>query len=605
MMQTLRKYMKHILWIVAVAFIATIVFSWGMGGFRNKGSEVESGIVGIINGQKIQYQQFLMLLTQDIETAKAQSGSEELSEYRIRSIRDQVWQKIIRDVLLAKEIERLNIRASAEEVVFHLRYNPPDFIRSEEQFQTEGEFDMSKYQQALSDPRNYDAWIPVENMLRNMLPIQKLQQRVLATVRVTDSEVREAYRLENEKVNAKYLFFDPNSVSLENIEITDSEIQTHYENHQEDYKEPEKRKIQYILFEGKPSKEDSTQTLNDAQDILEQIQNGADFEELAEEYSEDTGTASKGGDLGFFGRGAMLKPFEEAAFSAKVREVVGPVKTQFGLHIIQVLARKIERGETQVHARHILLKYKTSPETFDALNEKAQYLYEEITSTKGKYFAELAEEEGLSIEETPLFQNSGFIPGIGMASHISRYTFQEKIGWVSQPMTSGENIILFRISDIQKSRIKPLEEVKTTIQRILTTEKQKDRAGELCRQVWEKIDKGVDFEESASEDSLEIVETGLFSLQSFVTGVGRDASFAGTAFRLRIGEVSQPVEGDRGYYLIKTIDRVEFDEKVFEAAKESQKETLFQKKQQMAYTAWFNSLREKADIKDYRDYYFN
>ena len=85
MMQTLRKYMKHIIWIVAVAFILTIVFSWGMGGFKRSGSEAERGIIGIINGQKIQYRQFLQAYQQEIENAKKQSDLEELPEYRRQS----------------------------------------------------------------------------------------------------------------------------------------------------------------------------------------------------------------------------------------------------------------------------------------------------------------------------------------------------------------------------------------------------------------------------------------------------------------------------------------------------------------------------------------
>ena len=604
MMKTLRKYMKHILWVEVLAFIATIVFSWGMGGFKDSGSQAERGIIGIVNGQKIQYQQFSMLLNQETEKAKEQAGGEELAEYRRNAIRDQVWNSIIQDILFAQEVKRLKLQATAEEIVFSLRNNPPDIIRSNEQFQTDGEFDMAKYQQALSDARNYDVWIPLENYLRSIIPIQKLQQQVLSTVRITDAELRETYRLENEKVNAKYLFIDLNDVSLENIIITDSEIHSYYQEHEEEYREPEKRKIEYVFLEGKPTRDDSAQTRYDAQDILDQINQEADFEELVNLYSKDAGTASKGGDLGFFGKGAMLKPFEEVAFAAKVGDVVGPVETQLGLHIIEILATKLEEGEKKVHARHILLKYETSPETYDALYEKAQYFDDEVMRTKGKHFTELAEQEELTVKETTPFQEGRLIPGIGIESRANHLVFQENIGWVSEPFSSNKNIFVFRISDIQKAYIKPLEEVKTTIERILQREKQKSKAGEICLQVWEKISGGMDFDAAAEEDSLEIKETGLFSLQSFVSGVGRDAPFSGAAFRLKTGQVSQPIEGARGYYILRVIERSVFDEQTFEAAKEIQKQTILQRKQQMVYMAWYNKLQEKADIKDYRNLYF-
>ena len=603
MMQTLRKYMKHIFWVVAIAFIATIVFSWGMGGFKDKGSGIEQGIIGKINGRKIQYQEYAQAVSQRLEMLKDEMGTADIPEYRIRSIRDEVWESMVQNILYAEEIKRLKIEATPQEVVFQLRYNPPDFIRSMEQFQTDGEFDINKYQQALTDPRNYQQWIPVENVLRGTIPMQKLQQYVMATIRVSDEEVKEAYRLENEKVDVKYLFFDANKVSLENIDITASEINTYYRDHLEEYRVPEKRKIEYILFEGKPSREDSVQIQRDAEDILRRLREGADFEELAKE-SDDEGTRDKSGDLGFFGRGEMVKPFEEAAYSAKIRDIIGPMETRHGLHIIQVLARKVEDGDTKVHARHILLKYKTSPETYDALNDAADYFYEEVQRTKGTQFKELAEQEGLTVQETPLFQRGGFVPGIGMVSRINFYAFQENLNWVSQPMTSADNIIVFRISEIEKSHIRPVEEIESSIRSIIQREKQKNKAGEICNQVWEKISGGISFEQAAVEDSLEILETGPIDLQSYVTGIGREPRFTGTAFRLGVGELSPPIESSRGYYLLKVIQQFGMDEKAFDAVKETKRQELIRQKQQRVFTAWYNELKTNADIEDYRNQFF-
>jgi len=603
MMQTLRKYMKHIFWVVAIAFIATIVFSWGMGGFKDKNYQAQQGIIGIINGQKIQYQQFAMALDQEIENIKLQSNTQEISEYRIQSLRDQIWESIVQNILLSQEIENMKIQASPEEIVFQLRNNPPEFIRTNEQFQTEGQFDMTKYQQALSDPRNYNAWIDVENYLRSTIPMQKLQAYIQSSIRVTENEVREAYRLENEKVNAKYVFFDPAALSLENIQITDDEIRNAYQERREDYHEPEKRKIRYVLFERKPSPDDRLQARQDIEDILDQINKGADFEEMALE-SDDVGTREMGGDLGFFGRGAMVKPFEDAAFSASVGDLVGPIETQHGLHIIEVLARKIESGETKVQARHILIKYEMSPETYDSMLDRADYLYNITSETGEKHFTELAEQEGLTVQESPLFQEGGFIPGIGMASRVNFYVFNENLNWLSQPMGAGENIIVFQISEIQKAYYKPVDEVESTIQSSLEREKQKVKAGEICHQFRNKISGGMNFEQVAAQDSLEIFETGLIHLQAYISRVGRDARFSGAAFRLKAGDVSEPVEGSRGYYLIKVIERSDMNEDLFQSEKESEKQRLFQQKQQTMIMAWLNQLKEKADIEDFRNQYY-
>ena len=603
MMQTLRKYMKHVLWVVAVAFIGTIIFSWGMGGFKSKQTQFEQGIIGIINGQKIPYQQFATLVNQEVEAAREQSGTTEITEYQINSIRDRVWQTIVQEVLFSQEVQRLNLQATPDEIVFTLRNNPPEFLRSNEQFLTDGAFDPAKYQQALSDSRNYEAWIPVENYLRNTIPFQKLQQRILATIRVTDAEAFEAYRLENERVNVKYVFFDPNTLSDENIVISETELRSYYKEHKETYEEPEKRKIQYVLFEAKPTEEDSAQTFYDAEDIILQLKDGADFEQLAQVYSDDAGTSVKG-DLGFFGRGAMVAQFEDAAFSAKTGEIVGPVETQYGLHIIEVLEFRTEDGERQVHARHILLNFKTSPETSDRLFERAQFFYDEIISSKGKKFEEISSMENLEAVETPFFQEGRFIPGLGFASRPNHQAFQQKIGWVSEPINIQENIIVFRVQEIEKKHFKSLEEVQPSIESILLREKKKEKIAEQCMAFHRNLSPLNPLETAAIQDSLEISETGFFSLQSFVSGVGRDAQFAGTAFQLRPGELSEPIEGERGYYIIKAIEKTSMNNNDFEAVKQTQKQNMLQQKRQTVYSAWFAQVSEKADIEDFRDLYF-
>ena len=118
--------------------------------------------------------------------------------------------------------------------------------------------------------------------------------------------------------------------------------------------------------------------------MLDCSKKGADFAELAEIYSDDPGSAAKGGDLGFFSRGSMVKPFEEAAFSAKIGDIVGPVQTNFGLHIIKIEDKKIEDGNEQVKARHILLKFNASRETQETARDNANY------------FAEVAPEDGFN-----------------------------------------------------------------------------------------------------------------------------------------------------------------------------------------------------------------
>ncbi|MCK4817667.1 peptidylprolyl isomerase, partial [bacterium] len=308
----------------------------------------EKGVIREVNGQYIYYTNFKAYMNQWLMSFREQQGNTEISNYQMQSIREQVWNATMQHILFNNEIKRLNLEATSEEIAFELRNNPPEFLRNEEQFQTDGKFDFAKYHQAIDDPQNKNNWIPVESYIRDTLPFNKLQKSVLDSVNVSQEELREAYTLQNEKVKANIMVFSPEALSLENISFPDQEIEDYYQTHKEDYIEPEKRKITYFMIEKIPSKSDSASTLADAEHVLRRLNDGESFETPAREFSDDPGAAENGGDLGFFSRGVMVKPFSDAAFAAPLGKVVGPVKTRFGIHYLKVLSKRGKNEEQEV-----------------------------------------------------------------------------------------------------------------------------------------------------------------------------------------------------------------------------------------------------------------
>lgn len=114
------------------------------------------------------------------------------------------------------------------------------------------------------------------------------------------------------------------------VKITEEEMKDYFEENKDDFKQEEQVKARHILVENEKT----------AKEIKQKLDNGENFEELAKKYSTDTETKEKGGDLGFFSKGEMVKEFEEVAFSLKVGEISNPVKTKYGYHIIKVEDRK-------------------------------------------------------------------------------------------------------------------------------------------------------------------------------------------------------------------------------------------------------------------------
>ena len=155
---------------------------------------------------------------------------------------------------------------------------------------------------------------------------QEAYEQALKQNNITEDQLREDIRenLPVQKVQAR--------VSGD-AEPSDKEIQNYYEKNKEaQFTTPEQRCVRHILFT-----KDQKQK---AEDVKKQLEDGADFAKLAKQYSQDPGSAEKGGDLGCLGKGETVPPFEEAAFGAKEGEIVGPVKTQFGYHILEVTDTK-------------------------------------------------------------------------------------------------------------------------------------------------------------------------------------------------------------------------------------------------------------------------
>lgn len=193
MMQTMRKNMKTVLWILVFAFIATIVFSWGMGGFKGRGPK--QGIAAVINGKQISVDRLEQLFQQRYQYEQTQAKTD-LSEDQVKQIRQQVWDELIRDTLIEQEVRRLGIGADDKEIAYLIQHAPPDFIRQNEYFQTDGKFDMQKYEQYLRDPAAARDLMMIEESYRKSLPNQKFVNQMLAMATILDQETWQTYREE-------------------------------------------------------------------------------------------------------------------------------------------------------------------------------------------------------------------------------------------------------------------------------------------------------------------------------------------------------------------------------------------------------------------------
>ncbi len=382
MLNTIREHadswlIKSILWLIVFAFIGTIFYSWGMGGASGSGG----GAIATVQDAKISQVEYERTFNNLMNFYREQFGSQ-FSESLIEKLdlKTQALDVLVQKKLLLIKANELNIKVSDAEVI--------DRINGLPAFQKDKIFNNTAYQNFLK----YKRLTPneFEESQRESLLLEKIENLIKANVKVSPSDVDEAFRRENEKIKLDYIVF-PEDHFKASEKVTQEEIRTFYEKNKIRFEVPEKIKVEYvkvipkdyegsidirdediadyyktkiadfrvkkmykaahILFRPEP-KNDSSEESNkkaeedakkEADDILKKIRDGEDFAKLAKKHSDDTNSGEKGGSLGEFPKGMMVPEFEKALEKLKPGEISEPVKTSFGYHIIRLDEVSAER----------------------------------------------------------------------------------------------------------------------------------------------------------------------------------------------------------------------------------------------------------------------
>lgn len=602
LMKLLRERTHVVMIILVIAFVGLIGLEWGadMTG-RGPGGQ---NAVGSINGESVSYEEMRFEVERQQEIDRQQQGGS-VDEFRRREIISEVWDRRVNLTLLEQSIGEQGISVSDAEILEAIRTNPPEFIRQQEMFQTDGEFDPTKYLQALNDPAIED-WTFLEDQFRMLLPRQKLVNRVVSGARVTDLEVRQAFVNQNERLTVSYLLFDPEDQVVAPESITDEDIAAYYDTNPDAFQEDARVSLSYVVIPKQPSVADSQRVERQIHELYDQLADGADFETLARDFSEDASNASEGGDLGFFGRNAMVPAFEAAAFETLPGAISKPVKTEYGWHIIKVEEAAVREGEDQVRARHILLRTMTGQQTLGALNDQARQLQARAVESSLEEVAGTMP-DSLQVESTGFFADrpDGFIPGIGYLVGASSFAFASEPGEIGEVLENTSGFYVLENAGGQPAGVLPLEEVELRIRSILV----RSRKMEQARMRGEEVRAGLaggNLDALSDEMADRVATTDpITRQQAFIPRIGQDLSFIKGAFRLlESGELSEVVEGERGYYLIQLASREPVDETTYELVRENLKQQLLIQKQNQLYQEWLTRLRQDANIENnLRDFF--
>lgn len=343
---------------------------------------------------------------------------------------------------------------------------------------------------------------------------------------------------------------------------------------------------------------DTMAAKREAEQIAREAKQGKDFAQLAREYSKDPSNASRGGDLGWFTRGRMVAPFEKAAFGARVGEVVGPVRTPFGWHIIKVTGR----DDRELRLLSINMKIEASSQTKNDIRDRARdFAY----NCRQSEFTKEAQVTGFDVREAQVQKKSSLVPGLGVNEAMVKWAFDAKLNAVSDPFSLTGGYVVATVAEIKPAGVRPFEEVKASLRPAVLRKKKIERAMAIAKEARGKLAAGDSLSKiDGMFPGVRVQETGLFSPGGAVPGIGRDPAFLGAVEVLEPGKISEPIQGQRGAYLIQVLSRTPFDSTAFAAQRASIESRLLQEKKGRFLNDWLARLRERADIQDNRDLFF-
>ena len=610
LMNTMRTRMHVILWILLVLFIGSMTVGGLVGGADIVNQlfgrvDISKAIV-VVNGEAIPPDLFFHQLDHRLEQTRAQGV--EVDDRGLDFERERIFNELIEATIINQQIADRKIKVTAEEIYYELVNNPPQTLLTIPDFQTDGQFDRGKYLEALRNPQG-DEWRPIEDYVRQYLPRQKLFNELRAGVRVSDEEVRTEFTLQNIEYTISALIVSAGKFTEDEFEPTDDEMENYYFLNPEQFSQDEQRVLSYVEWVKAPSQEDTLLAQETASDILAQLDGGADFGELADEYSEDPGNRSpegsgRGGDLGWFGRGQMVAQFEEAAFAANKGAVVGPVQTDFGLHIIQVKDQlKNDDGEEEVQASHILLKIEMGPSTRERIRSDAVQFSFDVEDFG---FDEAVTRNRSEMREIPPFtENAAFIPRFGYFPEAVKFAYSNELNATSEVVESDLLFAIFRLDSVIAAGTKEYGTVSNQIASKLRAEKRLAGAKSTAEELRSRLSDDGSLEAMAnSDDKVEFVGPVSAKLGSSFQKIGRHESVIGALLAAEVGEILPPMETTQAYVILKLEGRQDLAESEWEVRKDVIRRSLLTQRENEAIGNWIRTLRENADIVDNREYYF-
>jgi len=576
------RHLKFILWGVVAVFVLLVFVDWGAGRSGPGGSTDTAVRVG---DTSISRQEFLSQMRR-LEQQYAQRFGDQWNDIKAQvNLFDETMAYMTNRILLLEEAERAGVHVSETELqddilampLFHddsgdfvgpetyerilrgyLQMTPQEFERAHAEDLALNKLNALMRRGVYVADSEIERTIRRERELADFDAVLLPYERFLSEVALDEGEERAAYEAtadeyaRPEQRVIRYLVVETARLRRQ-MPVDDEELRAYYDDHLDEFVEEEQAHAAHILIRVPADADADTEAEAElrARGVAQIARSGADFAALAEKHSDDPGSRDRGGDLGWFGRGRMVPEFDDAVFNAKPGDIVGPVKSQFGYHIIKVEGFQPERQrpfeDVVEQVRFRVLEGRAAVEAERRSRDLAQRLKDAPPADEAAWQAIADEDEAVVLNESPPIADGEPIPGTGEGAEFTTEVFGADQGTIRGPRAIPRGWMVWQLKEVRPAGVAPFEDVRREVEQKLRRERALDIAGDRATELADELRGGGDVEALAEQFGGTLARARDHRWGAPVGAIGSTTGLDEAVFTGAEGEVIGPVRiGDRG-----------------------------------------------------------
>jgi parvulin-like peptidyl-prolyl isomerase len=544
--------------------------------------------------------EFQQAVQSGIQQYQANNGTTQLPAEDRQQIENQVVDQLVRAKLIQHETQRLGITVTDQEIRDAAQTSPPPEVMSVADFQTNGQFDPTKWRRFLQSGQNPEFLLALEARYRDQIPQLKLLQYITADLYVSDAKLWRIYRDQHDSATVDLAAIGPEQIADSAVPVSDAEATHYYNAHRDDFKRPGAAWTSFVALPRAANAADSAAAFARAESLrTEAATSQAKFEDVAKRMSSDTGSGRQGGDLGWIKR---TQPQFDTLFLAGLRglavgQVSKPVRSSFGYHLIRIDA---EKGDS-LHVRHILVPFELAGAHRDSVETVADSLDRIVAERDSGWLLDSAAKRlHLPLAQAPQIVDGGRLAlGRYVIPDISVWAFQHRVGETSPVIQGAVAYYVFRLDSLQPEGVAPLKQVRDQVDYQVRLEKK----GQLWKVRTQQLASALassPLESAAAAQAFAVQHLGPFTRLHPPPVLQLEPNVLGTIFRLGVGQHSDALIGEHRGFVVQLVARHAADSAAWSAQRDAQRDGILQSARQARVEAYITALRQHATVIDRR-----